>query len=99
VTFGDIPFWESIGFHERLLAWIEYEAPDSDLIAVVATWIDRQTRQDPYRGVQRQTDIASNLWWGRIPGSVRKGTAVFCSYWIDEDLRQVRCDSISTLSC
>ena len=49
--------------------------------------------------MRRQADIASNLWWGRIPGTVRMGTAVFCSYWIDEDLRQIRCDSISTLSC
>lgn len=100
MTFGeDIPFWESIGFHGRLLSWIDLESPDSDLIAAVVNWIDRQTRDDPFRGVRRQAEIAGNLWWGRIPGTVRDGTAVFCSYWIFEDLRQIRCDSISTLSC
>lgn len=97
MSFDDVPFWESIGFHERLSAWIDLESPDHELIVAVFEWIDRQTRHDPYRGVRRQADIASNLWWGRIPGTVRADTAVFCSYWIYEDLRQVRCDSISTL--
>ena len=100
MNFGsDIPFWESIGFHERLLTWMDSESPDPDLIAVVVSWIDRQTNGDPFRGVRRQTAIASNLWWGRIPGTAHDGKAVFCSYWVFEEMRQIRCDSISTLNC
>jgi hypothetical protein len=100
VSFGaNLPFWEAVGFRDRLLVWMESESPDIELIQPVVNWILRQTHDDPYRGVQRQVDIAGNLWWGRIPGTVRGDRAVFCSYWIDEELRQIRCDSISTLSC
>ena len=99
MTFGpDIPFWEAIGFQDRLQAWIERESPDDDLLRSVGEWIERQTLVDPFRGVRRYTEIAANFWWGRIPGTVRGTTAVFGFYWIDEDLRQIRCDSIATLN-
>jgi hypothetical protein len=99
VTFSeDIPFWESVGFHERCASWIADQSPALDVISIVTLWIDRQTRVDPFRGVRRHTEIATNLWGGRVPGTVRGDTAVFCSYWIFEDMRQIRCDSLATLS-
>jgi hypothetical protein len=48
--------------------------------------------------MRRYTAIGANLWFGRIPGTFRNGTDVMCSYWIDEEMRRIRCDSIATLS-
>jgi hypothetical protein len=93
----NIPFWESIGFEERLARWIETESPDHELIVTVANWVDRQL-DDPYRGVRRETDIAANFWRGKIPNTLRGTTDVSCTYWICEEMRQIVCDSIATLS-
>jgi hypothetical protein len=53
--------------------------------------------EDPYVGVRREPTF-DNLWFGAVPGSIRAGTVVACSYWIFESSRTVRCDSIATLS-
>jgi hypothetical protein len=39
-----------------------------------------------------------NLWYGMVPGTEFHGSAVVCSYFVDELNRQVRCDSFATLS-
>jgi hypothetical protein len=97
VTFDHVPFWQAEGFQDRIAAWIAQEQPGVDLIPVVIAWIEQQL-DDPYRGVHRETTVAPNLWWARIPRTFHDGSDVLCSYWINEDLRTVRCNSIVTLS-
>ena len=92
------PFWEAVGFQVRLSAWIGDEAPDLAIVRTVATWVARLIDNPYLGGGVRQVEIASNLWWARIPDTDRDGRSVHCSYWIDEEDRRVRCDSIATLA-
>ncbi|MCW2525484.1 MAG: hypothetical protein JWM76_344 [Pseudonocardiales bacterium] len=78
--------------------WIASDQPGVDVISIVVAWIEQQLEQ-PYRGgVRRQANIAPNLWFGKIPGTLRDGSDVTCSYWIYEETRTIRCDSIGTLA-
>jgi hypothetical protein len=91
-------FWESVNFQDRMTAWIDRERPDLDLIGTVVDWV-KDLIENPYlANATRQTDIASNLWWARIPGTFRNGSDVMCAYWIDEEMRRIRCDSFATLN-
>lgn len=89
------PFWELVGFGDRMDAWIALEGPDDVTKRRVAEWI--VTRYDtPYSDVRRVPDFL-NLWGGAVPNTERGLFVVYCSYWIFEDMRQVRCDSLATL--
>lgn len=92
------PFWEAVGFQTRLSVWMTDEDPELEVVRVVATWVARLVENPYLGGGVRQLEIAPNLWWARIPGTDRGGRSVYCSYWIDEEIRQVRCDQIATLS-
>jgi hypothetical protein len=96
VSFENVPFWEAVGFQDRLAQWIVDERPAVDIMGTVVAWVERQL-ENPYAGMHRETSIAANLWWGRIPGTLRDDTDVLFSYWIDEEMRTIRCDSIATL--
>jgi hypothetical protein len=88
--------WELAGFPHRLDAWIEQDSPSGEVVEAVVGWI--MSRYDnPYRGVQREPGFDS-LWFGKIPGTVVAGTAVCCSYFIEERRRMVVCDSLATLT-
>ena len=55
--------------------------------AVVLDWIFTRA-EDPYQGVQRQTDF-ENLWFGAVPRTQRGWEVVVCSYWIEESAQAV----------
>lgn len=97
MSFANVPFWEPIGFQDRVAQWIADEQPPVDIVGIVIAWIERHL-ENPYSGVHRETSIAANLWWGKIPGTLRDDTDVLCGYWIDEEMRTITCDSIATLS-
>lgn len=89
--------WKLAGFLDRLDAWVERESPNDDLRLLVTAWVvNRHT--DPYHGVRRESGFP-NLWSGVVPDSDDgQGNGVFCSYWIDETARVVKCNGIATLS-
>jgi hypothetical protein len=89
-------FWQLHGFEDALDTWIAIEAPSVDLRFTVTEWVLGRA-DDPYVGVKRRTDIASNYWFAIVPGSREDNHVVVCGYWIDEETRTVRCDSIATL--
>jgi hypothetical protein len=76
--------------------WKEREKPTIDLAFVVAEWVLSRF-DDPYRGMRRERGF-DNLWYGVVPGTEFQGSAVVCSYFVDELNRQVCCDSFATLS-
>jgi len=90
-------FWTLVGFGERFDAWMAQESPSKDLQRTVGEWIVSRY-EDPYQGVERQYEIAPNLWFGQIPGTLHNETVVVCGYWIAELQRVVRCDSLASLS-
>jgi hypothetical protein len=88
--------WILEGFEEAFDIWGEQESADHDLRVQVLSWL--LTRMDdPYVDVRREPAF-DNLWFGPVPGSIRSGHVVACSYWIFESSRIVRCNSIATLS-
>lgn len=92
----DTDGWQLQNFGIRLDEWISQESPDADLRYLVTEWV--LTRFDtPYQGMRRESGF-ENLWWGAVPGSRRGGRIVVCSYFIEEQTRTVRCNSIATLS-
>jgi hypothetical protein len=62
---------------------------------VVTEWTVGRA-DDPYVGVGRRIEVATNYWFGAT-GSREGDQIVVCGYWIDEETRSVRCDSIATL--
>ncbi len=86
--------WRLENFEGSLDRWIDLEKPDDDLRYLVTEWLLSRL-DDPYQGVSRAPD--SNLWFGQVPGSEHGPDAVACSYWIREQDKVVRCDSIATL--
>jgi hypothetical protein len=88
--------WTLEGFEDEFDVWAEREAPDDDLRFRVLSWFFTRT-EDPYVGVRREPTF-DNLWFGLVPGSLRSGTVVGCSYWIVESTRAIRCDAIATLA-
>lgn len=91
-----LSFWQLIGFEEALDRWISTEDPSVDLRFVITEWIVGRA-DDPYAGVRRRLEVAANYWLGIIPGSQEGDRVVVCGYWIDEEHRSVRCDTIATL--
>jgi hypothetical protein len=89
-------FWQLIGFEDALDAWISHENPSVDLRFLVTEWVVGRA-DDPYIGVTRRLEIASNYWFGVVPGSRDDDRVVTCAYWIDEPTRSVRCDIIASL--
>lgn len=89
-------FWRLLGFEDALDTWIAIEAPSVDLRFVVTEWIVGRA-DDPYAGVKRRTEVATNYWFGSVPGSREGNHVVVCGYWVDEETRSVRCDNIATL--
>lgn len=63
---------------------------------MVTEWIVERA-DDPYAGVKRRTEVATNYWFGSVPGSREGNHVVVCGYWIYEETRSVRCDNIATL--
>jgi hypothetical protein len=90
------PFWQLIGFAERLDVWAAEQGPSDQLVNVVVQWVYSRY-DDPYADVQRQPQDP-NYWWGSIPGTIHGEAAVVCGYWIFETDRIVRCDNFATLS-
>jgi hypothetical protein len=90
--------WNLVGFIEHLDRWIEIESPTQDLRVIVTDWVFSRA-VDPYVGARRERGFA-NLWYVRVPGSytAADGTAVVCTFLIEETSRRVRCMSIATLS-
>lgn len=90
------PPWTLQGFLECLDVWSHLESPSQDLKLLVTAWIMSRL-EDPYQGVRRAEGF-SNLWFGAVPNSQHSAVVVACSYWIEEESRTVRCDSLATLS-
>jgi hypothetical protein len=89
--------WKLEGFLDRLDAWAERESPEGDLQLIVTAWIMNRY-EDPYQGMRREKGF-ENLWFGAVPNTLHKSSAVVvCSYWIEESIRTVRCDSFATLN-
>jgi hypothetical protein len=88
--------WRLTRFEEHLDRWADIDQPDEDDRLVVANWV--MTRHDnPYQGARREP-VHPNLWFARIPGTVDKdGTIVVCAYYIFEQAKIIRCDSIMRL--
>ena len=76
------PFWRLEGFLDRLDVWANEQGASDELRRLVTAWIFTRF-EDPYRGVTR-AEIAPNLWFGQVPGSVHNESVVACSYWIFE---------------
>jgi hypothetical protein len=93
---ADTDAWRLEDFEARLDQWIASEKPADDVRLLVTAWVLSRF-DDPYAGVRREPEF-ENLWFGPVPGSVREGTVVACSYWIFETRRAVRCNSIATLN-
>lgn len=75
--------------------WIDLEQPTDDLRIRVTSWIFTRC-DDPYQGAIRAPGFP-NLWFVQLPGTLIDDRAVFCSYWIEETAKTVRCDLFSTL--
>ena len=89
--------WRLENFLEVLDRWIEVENPPSVIRRRVTAWLLTRL-ETPYAGVVRQDGFA-DLWYGVVPGTLHSdGHVVACSYWIDAQTMQARCDSIATLS-
>ena len=88
--------WDLENFLEAFDVWSAREDPPADVRAAVLAWVFSRA-DDPYAGVQREAGF-SNLWFGPVPRTVLRGTVVACSYWVEEQRRAVRCDSLATLS-
>ena len=69
---------------------------DVALINGVGAWILSRF-DDPYQGMRREPGF-DNLWYGPVPGTLRGGEQVTCSYMIVESGRVVYGKSIATLS-
>lgn len=95
---GDPGFrWVLDLFIEQLDSWIERDSPGDDLRLIVTAWIMTRS-DDPYAGVRREPEF-ENLWFGAVPDSEDgAGRIVACSYWVDERLRVIRCNSIAILN-
>lgn len=88
--------WKLIGFQEYLDIWVRSDRPSQDLVCVVAAWMVGRV-DDPYQGMSRETSMP-NLWFGPVPGTDENGTAVACSYFVEESSRIVKCVGLATLS-
>jgi hypothetical protein len=88
--------WTFLYIIEALDRWAERENPSQDLRVIVTEWaFNRHT--DPYQGMKRVSGFAS-LWFGEVRGTRSHGTAVTCTYWIDEAEHRLRFDNFTTLS-
>ena len=88
--------WRVERFDECLDRWIDLEQPPADLRYLVTAWLLSRL-EDPYQGVSREGRFP-NLWFGEVPGSEHGNyEGVACSYWIREQDKVVRIDSIATL--
>jgi hypothetical protein len=92
-----LSFWQLIGFEDGLDRWVSIDQPSVDLRFLVTEWVIGRA-DDPYTGVRRRAEIASNYWFGIVPGSYEGRHVIVCGYWIDEQTRSVRCDRIATLA-
>ncbi len=90
-------FWQLNGFEDALDRWISLDDPSLDLRFLVTEWVLGRA-DDPYVGASRRLEIASNYWLAVVPESQEGDRVVTCTYWIDEQVRSVRCDMIATLS-
>ena len=88
--------WELRDFETFLDAWIHTEHPEQEVVLEVAAWI-LSRMDDPYQGVTRQPDTP-DYWHGRIPGTDRGDTSVYCAYYILVAEHAVRCDIFGTLN-
>jgi hypothetical protein len=88
--------WTFLYVIEALDRWAEREKPSQDLRVIVTDWaFNRHT--DPYQGMKRVSGFG-NLWFGEVRGTRSHGTAVTCTYWIDEAEHRLRFDNFTTLS-
>jgi hypothetical protein len=83
-------------FQERLKLWRNLEDPDAEVLAMVEEWIPTR-KLNPFQGarIEREED---DLWFAHIPGSMRGGSVVVCSFRVSRDEKLVRCDLFGTLS-
>jgi hypothetical protein len=93
--------WLLEEFLPRLYVWAEDEGVDDAMINQVRAWV--LTRyDDPYQGAvrARTPDGAyfDNLWFVQVPGTLRDGRMVTCTFRILENDRIVSCDGFATLS-
>lgn len=87
--------WELRDFDVWLDRWVMLRSPDQDVINEVLAWIQSRMT-DPYWGVKLEPGFP-NLWFGRVPNTVRGSTVVTASYFVLEG-QVVRCNSIETLN-
>jgi hypothetical protein len=96
VTAGELR-WATEGFLDQIDAWARRGSPHPDLLLIVLPWVMERSEY-PYRGVRREPGF-DNLWFGGIAGSEdAEGRIVVCSYWVFDELRLLRCNSVATLS-
>lgn len=91
------PFWSLERFGDMFDMWELAERPSDARRTAVLLWLaDRQ--EDPYRGMRRSDEIP-NQWHAPIPGTREAdGTVVYCSYFIYDEERRVKCDMLASLS-
>ncbi len=87
--------WSLVNVESALDRWIDVDDPDDDLRNTVLNWLLSRI-EDPYQGVRRDPRFA-NLWFGRIPWTLRGDRQAVCAYRIEERSREVICDSIAML--
>jgi hypothetical protein len=87
---------EGTTFADRLLLWRRLESPPAEVLAVVEEWIPTR-KLDPFRGARLERE-EDDFWFAQIPGTLRDGSVVVCSYWIRRRAGLVCCDLFGTLS-
>lgn len=87
---------EGSSFADRLLPWRRTESPSVETLALVEEWIPTR-KFNPFRGARLERE-EDDLWFAQIPGTLRDGRVVVCSYWIKRADKLVRCDLFGSLS-
>jgi hypothetical protein len=87
--------WSLVNVESALDRWIEIDEPDDELRNVVLNWLLSRL-EDRYQGVRRDPRFP-NLWFGRIPWTLRGDRQAVCAYRIEERTREIICDNIVML--
>lgn len=83
-------------FVPRLDSWAAQEHPDETLRFQALLWTFTRY-DDPYQGASRAEGF-DNLWFAKVPGTLRDGRMLTCSYYIYEREHRVQYDSWAVLS-
>jgi hypothetical protein len=86
-----------VGFEPHVDRWVDKEQPDQALRSQVLAWI--QSRLDDPLYASRPVDGFPLGWrFAKVPDTVRQGTVVVCTYFVDVEARTVTCKGLEVLS-